>query len=96
MIQCIEIRMCVVWRTSCALAAWLILATNVFAELRFVHHFGDRKLEGRNLGQTDLADLDRDGDLDFIVGEQRGRILLGYGTTWVRTRHRMSVAPHWM
>lgn len=44
------------------------------AQLRFVHHFGDRDLGGRNLGQTDLADLDRDGDLDFITGEQRGRI----------------------
>jgi hypothetical protein len=57
------------------------------AEVRFVHHFGDRKLEGRNLGQTDLADLDRDGDLDFITGEQRGRIFWYEHRgpdTWVR------------
>ena len=54
--------------------AWFALAASILAELRFVHHFGDRQLEGRNLGQTDLADIDRDGDLDFIVGEQRGRI----------------------
>jgi hypothetical protein len=52
---------------------WLGAAAGATAELRFVHHFGDRNLEGRNLGQTDLADLDRDGDLDFISGKQRGR-----------------------
>jgi hypothetical protein len=58
-----------------------------FAELRFVHHFGDRNLEGRNLGQTDLAEFDRDGDLDFVTGEQRGRIFwYEYQTAdqWVR------------
>jgi hypothetical protein len=60
-----------------ALAAGLIiflLTPNVAAELLFRHHFGDRDLPGRNMGQTDLADLDRDGDLDFITGEQNGRI----------------------
>ena len=53
-----------------ALTAWLVLVASAVAELRFVHHFGDRQLEGRNLGQTDLADIDQDGDLDFLVGEQ--------------------------
>jgi hypothetical protein len=44
------------------------------AELRFVHHFVDRDLPGTNMGQTALVDLDRDGDPDFVTGEQRGRI----------------------
>jgi hypothetical protein len=72
--QHIEIQPCVAWRIGYALATWSMLAACALGELRFVHHFGDRNLEGRNLGQTDLSDLDRDGDLDFIVGEQRGRI----------------------
>lgn len=63
-------------------ATWAVLLSAIAllqsgvasAEVRFTHHFGDRDLVGRNLGQTDLADLDRDGDLDFITGEQRGRI----------------------
>ncbi len=45
----------------------------VHGEMRFKHHFGDRDLQGRNMGQTSLVDLDRDGDLDFITGEQNGR-----------------------
>jgi hypothetical protein len=53
--------------------AWLT-TTAVSAEMRFKHHFGDRDLQGRNMGQTALADLDRDGDLDFVTGEQNGRI----------------------
>ena len=51
-----------------------VVSATTFAELRFRHRFGDRDLVGRNMGQTDLADLDRDGDLDFITGEQNGRI----------------------
>jgi hypothetical protein len=61
-------------RFGLAAAVWLILVSQGRAELRFAHHFGDQDLDGRNLGQTDLADLDRDGDLDFITGEQAGRI----------------------
>jgi hypothetical protein len=58
-------------------SSWFAIAASVLAELRFVHHFGDRDLEGQNLGQADLADFDRDGDLDFIVGEPpHGRIVL--------------------
>jgi hypothetical protein len=65
-------------------SAWLVAALTAAlalapgrdcqAEMRFAHHFGDRDLRGRNLGQTDLADLDRDGDLDFITGEQNRRL----------------------
>jgi hypothetical protein len=75
-----------------ALCVLAMIAGNGFAELRFVHHFGDRQLEGRNVGQTDLADIDRDGDLDFIVGEQRGRIFwyeFQAADRW--TRHELGV-----
>ena len=35
---------------------------------QFAHHFIERDLPGDSYGQTALADLDRDGDLDFITG----------------------------
>ncbi len=65
----------------CALVATaLLLAIHwspraLSAEFRFKHHFIDRNLaEGekssRNCGLTALVDLDRDGDLDFVVGAQ--------------------------
>jgi hypothetical protein len=38
------------------------------AEFRFVHHFIDADLPGKEYGQTSLVDVDRDGDLDFITG----------------------------
>jgi hypothetical protein len=73
-------------------SSWFVFATNVLAELRFVHHFGDRQLDGRNFGQTDLADIDRHGDLDFIVGEQRGRIFwYEYQAADRWTRHELGV-----
>lgn len=40
----------------------------------FQHHFGDANLEERNLGQTDLADLNGDGTLDFITGVKYGTV----------------------
>jgi hypothetical protein len=56
--------------------AWLclVLATDSFgAELRFHHHFINRELPisergTGDYGLTALADLDRDGDLDFVLG----------------------------
>ncbi len=42
--------------------------------LTFEHHFGDPDLDGRSMGQTALVDIDRDGDLDFVTGQRRGRI----------------------
>jgi hypothetical protein len=38
------------------------------AKFNFRHHFVDRNLPGDSYGQTSLADVDRDGDLDFIAG----------------------------
>ncbi|MEM9658746.1 MAG: VCBS repeat-containing protein [Planctomycetota bacterium] len=57
---------------GCALAGAMVDVAA--AQLAFKRHFGDDDLPGKSMGQTDLADLDRDGDLDFITGEQRGRI----------------------
>ena len=42
---------------------------------RFRHHFIQQKLEGDAWGQTSLADVDRDGDLDFVLGRRNGLIL---------------------
>ncbi len=49
------------------------------SKLRFAHHYVDADLpasgpDGKrfNYGQTALADLDLDGDLDFITGQQQG------------------------
>lgn len=44
------------------------------ARLRFRHHYIDAELPGRCCGQTALADLDRDGRLEFITGQSRGDI----------------------
>jgi hypothetical protein len=42
--------------------------------LKFRHHFVDASLPGDAWGQTGLVDIDRDGDLDFITGRNRGEI----------------------
>lgn len=58
---------------SAALAA-CALAISASGELRFRHHFVDRDLPGSGWGQTALADLDGDGDLDFVTGRSGGEI----------------------
>ena len=44
-------------------------------EMAFKHHFIDSALPGTAWGQTALADMDGDGDLDFITGRRGGDIL---------------------
>lgn len=44
------------------------------ADLRFKHHTIDIGLPGESWAQTALADLDKDGDLDFITGQTGGNI----------------------
>jgi hypothetical protein len=44
------------------------------AKMEFRHHFIDTEIPGRSWGQTALADVDRDGDLDFITGQDRSDI----------------------
>lgn len=44
-------------------------------EMPFRHHFVDQDLPGSSWGQTAVADLDRDGRLDYITGRSRGQIL---------------------
>jgi hypothetical protein len=43
-------------------------------QFRFQHHYLDREPPGRFYGQTALADVDRDGKLDFITGQSGGDI----------------------
>jgi hypothetical protein len=45
------------------------------AEFKFQHRYLDRDLPGSSWGQTAIADVDRDGKLDFITGRSRGEIL---------------------
>lgn len=40
----------------------------------FRHHYIDRDLPGSAYGQTALADIDKDGDLDFVTGRANGDI----------------------
>lgn len=43
--------------------------------ITFRHHFVDRDLPGNSWGQVAVADLDRDGRLDYVTGRSRGEIL---------------------
>jgi len=49
----------------------LLAAAGTF---KFQHHFIDRQLPGNSWAQTALADVDRDGRLDYITGQTRGPI----------------------
>jgi hypothetical protein len=57
---------------ACAFAAALALAAP--GELTFRHHFVDDALPGGSWGQTALADIDGDKDLDFITGRSGGDV----------------------
>ena len=65
------------YRSVCLALLTLVfcLPAAVVAEIRFKHHFGDRNLSGSAWGQTALADLDEDGDLDFITGRSGGDVI---------------------
>lgn len=51
-----------------------LLAIATSGPFNFRHHFVDRDLPGNSWGQTAVADLDRDGRLDFITGKSGGTI----------------------
>lgn len=72
-----------------ALLSFVLFASAaVGAEMRFRHHFGDRNLSGGAWGQTALADLDGDGDLDFVTGRSGGDVIwYEYGAADRWTRH---------
>ncbi len=57
--------------TAIALAPASLPAAEKFS---FSHHFIDRKLPGNSWGQTALTDIDQDGDLDFITGQNNGPV----------------------
>src|SRR4051794_10770874 len=54
------------------ISAALFVSTVSAGELKFTHHFVDRDLPAKgtvgDYGLTALVDLDRDGDLDFVLG----------------------------
>jgi hypothetical protein len=47
-------------------------------KFRFKHHIIDQALPEGNYAQTALADLDNDGRLEFIMGQQFGKLELLY------------------
>jgi hypothetical protein len=73
------------------------------ADFEFRHRFIDDDLPGSSWGQTAIADVDRDGKLDFITGRSRGEILwyrqerltAGCGTRWANNRSPTSAGRRW-
>lgn len=54
---------------------WMLTVAAAQAAFQFRHHYVDTNLPGDSWGQTALADLDKDGRLDYITGQSRGQIL---------------------
>ncbi len=72
---------------ACALA--FFAAAPLRAAREFKHHAIDKALPGVEYGETALADLDKDGDLDFITGAKDAERTLYWfeyngPDTWVR------------
>ena len=62
--------------TVAGVLAWgLIPLLAAAADLEFRHHYIDNNLPGSSWGQTAVADVDRDGKLDYITGYSRGDVL---------------------
>jgi hypothetical protein len=55
----------------------VVLAMANCGQFKFRHHFVDGNLPGSGWGQTALADVDGDGDRDFLTG-QSGRDIRWY------------------
>lgn len=62
-----------------AAAVLFTCAQPLSGQMRFAHHFIERwkAPDPGGWGQTALADIDRDGDMDFIMG-RRGGVVLWY------------------
>ena len=62
----------------CCCLALSVPAGVVAGEMRFAHHVVENWTgpDGGSWGQTALVDVDRDGDLDFIMARQGGVVLL--------------------
>lgn len=67
--------------------SFLIFYSPVYAAIAFKHHFIDTNLPGSSWGQTAIADIDKDGNPDYITGKSGGQILLYLQkalTNWTR------------
>jgi hypothetical protein len=64
------------------------LAASAAGEIKFRHHLADGKVEGRNWGQLALADIDRDGKTDIILGRSHWGDL-NPGLQWYRNTGRI-------
>ena len=73
---------------SCAIGEKISEANTPEKTLVFQHHFIQQNLEKDAWGQTNLADIDRDGDLDFVAGRRAGVVVwfeyTGDPDNWVR------------